>query len=458
MVPALPATCWQAPLEPLHVSIVHTRPSSVHELPAGARVSLGPVVLEPLQTSCGSQSPVDARQTVPVLPAAWTHAGAPAVPLHLSVVQRAPSSVHAVPAATTASAGQLVLAPEHTSATSHSLAFARQEVPALPAGCWQVALAPLQVSVVQTLPSSVQAVAAAFLTSAVHASFVPSHLSSRSHSAVAGRQMKLDGCFASVHVVEVPVQKSATSHAEPFAARHTTPALPAAWTQAGLASVPLHVSVVQAFPSSVQLVPTAFTTFAGQVVLAPVQVSAASHSLVAARQVVPALPAACWQRAFEPSQRSVVQTLPSSVHTELTAFVTSALHASFVPSHLSSTSHSPAAARQTKLDGRLASTQVVDDPVQVSATSHALPFAARQTAPALPAACPHDAQEPLHAAVVHAFPSSVQPTPIAFFASVGQPSFVPLQLSARSHSPAAERQMVVEGCFASVHVVEEPVQ
>src|SRR2546428_12201270 len=69
-----------------------------------------------------------------------------------------PSSVQAVPLAFLESEGQLVLEPLQVSATSHSPAAARHSVPALPAGCWQTALLPLQVSVVHTLPSLVHAV------------------------------------------------------------------------------------------------------------------------------------------------------------------------------------------------------------------------------------------------------------------------------------------------------------
>jgi len=69
-----------------------------------------------------------------------------------------PSSVHAVPLGLLASAGQVLLLPSHTSCGSHSPAEARHTVPALPAGCWHVALPPLHVSVVHTFPSSVHAV------------------------------------------------------------------------------------------------------------------------------------------------------------------------------------------------------------------------------------------------------------------------------------------------------------
>src|SRR5438094_10475674 len=52
---------------------------------------------------------------------------------------------------------QVALAPVQFSARSHRPAAARQAAPALPAGCWQVALVPLHWSRVQGLPSSVQA-------------------------------------------------------------------------------------------------------------------------------------------------------------------------------------------------------------------------------------------------------------------------------------------------------------
>src|SRR5437016_384577 len=53
----------------------------------------------------------------------------------------------------------------------------------------------------------------------------------------------------------------------------------------------------------------------GHVLLLPVHVSATSHPPIAApRHVAPELPGACWQMLLAPLQRSVVQTLPSSVH------------------------------------------------------------------------------------------------------------------------------------------------
>src|SRR5438067_7460553 len=48
--------------------------------------------------------------------------------------------------------------------------------------------------------------------------------------------------------------------------------------------------------------------------IAPGQVPATSHSFVAARHTVPALPGACMQALLVPSQVSVVQGPPSPVH------------------------------------------------------------------------------------------------------------------------------------------------
>src|SRR5206468_8034390 len=145
---------------------------------------------------------------------------------------------------------------------------ARHTVPAWPAGCVQRGLptVPLHASVVQGLPSSVQA----------H----PADL-----TALAG-QVVLD-----------PVQVSARSPSLTVA-RHTVPAWPAGCVQRGLLVLPLHVSVVQGLPSSVQAVPADLTAFAGQAVLDPVQVSARSHSSTVARHTVPAWPAGCVQRGL----------------------------------------------------------------------------------------------------------------------------------------------------------------
>src|SRR5438552_1551484 len=270
---------------PSHWSKVQVLVSAVQAVPARMTASAGQVVLAPVQVSARSHSLTAARHTVPAWPAGCVQRGLPTVPLQVSVVQGLPSSVQADPADLTVLAGQVVLDPVQVSARSHSLTAARHTVPALPAGCVQRGLRalPLQVSVVQTLPSSVHAVPAALTASAGQVVLVPVQVSARSHSLTA--------------------------------ARHTAPAFPTGCVQAGESRVPLHTSVVQGLPSSVQADPAALTASAGQVVLAPVQVSSRSHSLTAVRHAVPALPASCWQRGLPtvPLHVSVVQGLPSSV-------------------------------------------------------------------------------------------------------------------------------------------------
>src|SRR5439155_171348 len=231
---------------PSHSSKVQGLVSAVQAVPAALTASAGQVVLVPVQVSATSHSLTAARHTEPAFPTACVQRGLLTVPLQVSVVQGLPSSVQAVPAALTASVGQVVLVPVQVSAASHSLTAARQTVPALPSACVQagVLAVPLHVSVVQGLPSSVQA-------------------APRALSALAGQ------------VVLVPVQVSAVSHSL-TTARHTVPALPAGWVQAGALVLPLHVSAVQGLPSSVQAVPAALPAF-GRVVLVAVQLLATWH-------------------------------------------------------------------------------------------------------------------------------------------------------------------------------------
>src|SRR2546426_3478149 len=67
-----------------------------------------------------------------------------------------------------ASAGQVALVPVHVSATSQSPAVARHTVPAFPAGCVQLFPLPSHTARVRTLPTSVHAVPAAVTASAGH--------------------------------------------------------------------------------------------------------------------------------------------------------------------------------------------------------------------------------------------------------------------------------------------------
>src|SRR5439155_52159 len=173
-------------------------------------------------------------------------------------------------------------------------------------------------------------------------------------------------------VVLVPVQVSARSHSL-TAARHTAPAFPTGCVQAGESRVPLHTSVVQGLPSSVQADPAALTASAGQVVLVPVQVSARSHSLTVVRHAVPALPAGCWQGGLLllPLQVSVVQSLPSSVQAVADA-LTAVGQVGPVPVQVSVRSHSLVGVWHTVPTGLSASGGHVSlDPVHVSAGSHA---------------------------------------------------------------------------------------
>src|SRR5438093_641810 len=120
-------------------------------LPAAPLLALAepwnPMTTAPGQVSATSHSFAAARHTVPALPAGcWQPL---LVPSHWSRVQGLVSGAQAVWADTLASAGQVMLDPSQVSATSHTPAAARQTAPALPAGCWHVALVPSHRSRVQ---------------------------------------------------------------------------------------------------------------------------------------------------------------------------------------------------------------------------------------------------------------------------------------------------------------------
>src|SRR5207245_1441348 len=131
-----------------------------------------------------------------------------------------------------------------------------------------------------------------------------------------------------------------------------------------------------------QMTPIGRNTSGGHVELAPVHTSSGSHtSPEPARHTVPALPAACWQALFVPSQRSVVQTLPSSVRAVPLAFLASAGHVALLPVQKSSRSQSSTDGRQTVVEDLNASAGHVElVPVHVSATSQT-PAEARHVAP-----------------------------------------------------------------------------
>src|SRR5204863_3778080 len=213
-------------------------------------------------------------------------------------------------------------------------------------------------------------------------------------------------------------------------------------------------------------------TSLGHVVLVPEQFSVASHSSTAARHSAPALPAGCWQELLVPLHWSSVQGLVSAVQAVPDAFLASVGQVVLDPVQVSATSHSPAPARQTvaalpagcwqlvlvpshwsRVQGLPSSVQAVPlafrgpsaghvelEPVQVSGRSHS-PAAARQTAPPLPAGCWQLVLVPLHWSRVQALPSSVQAVPLAFRGpSAGHVALEPVQVSGRAQSPAAARQ------------------
>ena len=219
--------------------------------------------------------------------------------------------------------GHVLLSPVQSSARSHAPAVARHVAPALPAGCWQASLVPLQVSLVHGLPSSVQAVPLGCFASAEQLALLPGQKSSASHSSTAPRQSVLEDLKASL----------------------------------------------------------------GHVELVPVHVSATSQMPAAARQVAPEFPAGCWHASLVPLHVSLVHGLPSSVQAVPLATFASAEQLALLPGQKSSRSHSPTDARQSVVDGRktlLGHVELL--PVQVSATSQT-PAVARQTVPALPGAC-----------------------------------------------------------------------
>src|SRR5437773_925453 len=292
--PAFPAGCWQVTLEPSHCSRVQGLVSAVQEVPADFLASVGQAVVTPSQVSARSHSPAAARQTVPA--ALMASAGQVAlVPVQFSAAShRSTAARQTVLDDRKASVGQLVLVPVQVSAASQGPAAARHTVPAFPAGCVQVALVPLQMSRVHTLASSVQTVPFTLKASVGHAVLVPVQVSATSHSPAAARhtvpafpagcvqvvvlashRSTVHGLVSSVpavlmasagQAVLVPVQVSAMSH-PPTAARHTVPAFPAACVHVGAPTVPLHTSAVHTLPSSVQLVPAAFTVSGGQLAL-----------------------------------------------------------------------------------------------------------------------------------------------------------------------------------------------
>src|SRR5262249_46450845 len=177
--------------------------------------------------------------------------------------------------------------------------------------------------------------------------------------------------------------------------------------------------------------------------LVPVQVSARSHSLAAARQTAPAFPAGCWHVTFLPSQRSRVHGLPSSVQDTPESCSASAGQLAVVPEHVSATSHSPALGRQTVPGGaKLSAGHEGPVPEQVSARSQ-LPAADRHTVvDGRKASAGHAADVPVQCSAASQTPAERRHTSVVGRnVSAGQSVEVPLQCSSMSHGPADGRQV-----------------
>src|SRR5439155_26274364 len=135
----------------------------------------------------------------------------------------------------------------------------------------------------------------------------PGQVSATSHSFAVTRHTVPafpGGCW---QVVFVPSQVSAVQGSP--SSGQGAPAFPAGCVHVAL--VPLHTSAVQGLSSAVHGVVLDWKPSVGQLVLVPVQVSATSHSLTAARQTVPALPAGCWHELLVALHWSTVQGLLS---------------------------------------------------------------------------------------------------------------------------------------------------
>src|SRR5207244_4359166 len=277
-----------------------------------------------------------------------------------------------------ASAGQTVLEPVQLSSTSHTPAAARHTVPAFPAGCWQSSLLPSHSSRLHGVLPALHAVPAALFASAGQLGPFPGQSFAPSTSLFRSRQTVLEGLNAS----------------------------------------------------------------AGQTVLEPVQLSSTSHTPAAARHTVPAFPAGCWQSSLLPSHSSRLHGLPSLVHAVPAALLAPPGHCGSFPGQSSAGSPPPAYARHFRSEGLKASAgQTVLEPVQLSSTSHT-PAAARHTVPAFPAGCWQVTFVPSHWSSVQGLPSEVHAVPLGDFASAGQLGPLPGQFSAGSHSPAEARHCV----------------
>ncbi len=354
--------------------MLHGFPSSVQDVPAATLSSAGQSGPFPGQFSVRSHSPADGRQTVRL--GSKTSAGQSSVePSQNSASSQIPAAGrHVVVFGFFASAGHVVLVPVQVSASSQTPAAARQVAPALPAGCWQASEVPLHSSLLHGLPSSVHAVPLGTFASAGQFALEPVQFSVASHSSTEARQTVVDDLNESTgHVVLVPVQTSATSQT-PADGRHVVPALPAGWVQALLD--PSHTSVLHGLPSSVQVVPAGTLSSVGHAALDPVQFSVRSHSPPDARQIVVlgSNPSA-GHAPLVPVQLSATSQMPATGrHTVVLGWKTST-HELLVPVQWSaaSSSHPPPCELPVQLvddEAKTSAGQLPLVPVQVSSTSH----------------------------------------------------------------------------------------
>jgi hypothetical protein len=137
---------------PVHTSVRSQTPADArHTVPPGTNTSAGQSLLTPSQLSATSQSPAAARQTAVLFASAGQAAE---LPVQVSAGSQAPADgLHTVSADLNESAGQTVLVPSQPSAMSQTPAEARHTVPA-GAAVWTQPRESVQLSVVHALPSS----------------------------------------------------------------------------------------------------------------------------------------------------------------------------------------------------------------------------------------------------------------------------------------------------------------
>src|SRR5439155_709245 len=184
-------------------------------------------------------------------------------PVHNSAGSHSPAEARqSVVAGRKVSAGQAVLVPSQVSAASQSAAAARHTAPALPAGCRQSWPLPSHSPRLLRLPSSVPAVPLASLVAALPTALDPVQNSAGSHSPAEARQSVVARRKVSAGQAVLVPSQVSAASQFPAAGRHTVPAFPAGCWQS--LPLPSHSSRLHGLPSSVQAVPLAFFASAGQ--------------------------------------------------------------------------------------------------------------------------------------------------------------------------------------------------